>query len=340
MQKALQIFHCVRALSADQADQHRVVFPAMGSRFCTDDGYVIDQLIDYYKARAAGGCGLNIVEATAVCRPGAVFRMLQISDDSYISGLKKLTEAIHEAGGKACIQLWQGGIAASQTPNSTLVVPSDIPMGEGKVIPGVSKEVIHECVRCFGEAAKRSVEAGFDCVEFHAAHKYSPHHFLSPALNHRTDEYGGSFENRARYPLECIRAIRENIPDDMPIPIRIPAKDDELPTGLTIEDMIEFSKMAQEAGADVLDISRGNLVTKCTDFLFLYFSWLCRQAVSFLEEVLLLRKRHYHDRIFTPLGFMYSCSVCKNQFIQVRNIIKHFSPIVIYRQFPIFCVYI
>ncbi len=240
---------------------NRVVFPAMGSRFCTDDGYVIDQLIDYHKARAAGGCGLNIVEATAVYRPGAVFRMLQITDDSYIPGLKKLTDGIHEAGGKACLQLWQGGIAASQTPNATLVVPSDLPIGEGKVIPGVSKEVIHECVRCFGEGARRAVEAGFDCVEFHAAHNYSPHHFLSPALNHRTDEYGGSLENRARYPLECIRAIRENIPDDMPILIRIPAKDDELPVGLTVEDMIKFSKMAREAGADVLDISRGNLVT-------------------------------------------------------------------------------
>lgn len=97
---------------------NRVVFPAMGSRYCTDDGYVIDQLADYHAARAAGGNGLNIVEATAVYKPGAVFRMLQITDDSYIPGLKKLTDAIHAAGGKACLQLWQGGIAASGTPGA------------------------------------------------------------------------------------------------------------------------------------------------------------------------------------------------------------------------------
>lgn len=241
--------------------RNRVVFPAMGSRFCSDDGYLSDQGIDYYTARAKGGCGLIITEAVAVWKPGSVFRMLQISDDSYIAQLKKLTDGIHAAGGKACIQLWQGGLAASQTPGSVVVMPSDLPLGPGKVIPGVSKETIHEIVKAFGEAAKRAVEAGFDCVEFHAAHNYSPHSFLSPAFNRREDEYGGSLENRARYLIESIKEIRSNIPETMPILMRVPAKDDELPVGLSVEDVIEFCKMAKEAGVDVLDVSRGNMVT-------------------------------------------------------------------------------
>lgn len=240
---------------------NRVVFPAMGSRYCTKDGYVLEQMADYHAARARGGCGLNIVEAAAVYKPGAVISMLQITDDSYIPGLKMVTDAIHKNGGKACLQLWQAGIAAQATPGALIVVPSDLPLGTDRVIPGVSKEIIEECINAFGTAAARAVKAGFDCVEFHAAHNYSPHHFLCPALNRRTDEYGGSLENRARYTVESIRAIRKNIPDGMPILVRLPSKDDELPIGLTVEDIIEVAKMCKAAGADVLDISRGNLVT-------------------------------------------------------------------------------
>ena len=102
---------------------------------------------------------------------------------------------------------------------------------------------------------------GFDCVEFHCAHNYLPHSFLSGGINHRTDEYGGSLENRARFPLEAIRAIRSAIPEDMPIFMRIDAHDDYLENGLTIEEVAQFCKWAKEAGVDVLDISRGNIIT-------------------------------------------------------------------------------
>lgn len=238
--------------------KNRVVFPAMATNLIADGGYVTEKFIDYHVARAKGGNGLNITEATSVHAPSAPRNFLNISDDKFIPGLKKFTDAIHAVGGKACVQLWQGGIVvAGQDPEAMVIVPSDTPVGE-HVIPAASKETIKDVVKAFGEAARRAVEAGFDCVEFHAAHGYSPHSFLSAAINKRTDEYGGSLENRARYALECIRAIRENIPEGMPLFMRIVAQDDYLENGLTIEDIIEFCKMAKEAGVDVLDVSRGN----------------------------------------------------------------------------------
>lgn len=241
--------------------KNRSVFPAMGTRYCTDDGHVLDQLIDYHVRRVQGGCALNITEAVAVHRRGSVTKMLQISDDSYIPGLKKLTDAIHENGGKACIQLWESGMACLRTPGSKPLLPRDLPLGPNMVLPAATIEEIHEAVKAFGTAAKRAVEAGFDCMEFHAAHFYSPHEFLTPAFNNRTDEYGGSKENRARYPLECIREIRANIPADMPLILRIDSMDDDLPGGLTTEDIIEFCLWAKEAGVDILSISRGNKIS-------------------------------------------------------------------------------
>ena len=131
----------------------------------------------------------------------------------------------------------------------------------GVKFPAASKEKIHEVVKAFGKAARRAVEAGFDCVEVHVAHGYSCHVFLSPAFNQRTDEYGGSFENRARFALECIEEVRNNIPGEMPLFIRVVAQDDNLKDGLTVDDIIRFCKMAKEKGADAVNVSRGNSFT-------------------------------------------------------------------------------
>lgn len=238
--------------------KNRVIFPAMGSGFLKN-GHVTESFIDYHVARALGGNALNITEAAAVHAPSAPRDFLmRICDDACNPGLEKFTDAIHKAGGKACVQLWQGGVAAvAGDPTAMCIVPSETNLG-GMMVPGATVETIKEVVEAFGEAAKRAVDTGFDCVEFHAAHGYSPHSFLSAAINKRTDEYGGSLENRARYSLECIAAIRKNIPDEMPLLMRIVAQDDYLENGLTIDDIIAFCKMAKEAGADVLDVSRGN----------------------------------------------------------------------------------
>lgn len=238
--------------------KNRVVFPAMGTGFLKD-GYITDEFIDYHVARVLGGSGLNITEAASVHGPSAPRDLLlHIWDDKFLPGLKKFTNAVHEAGGKVCVQLWQGGPAAGLAdPEAMFIIPSETNV-YGKMVPGTSVETIHNVVASFGEAARRAVEAGFDCVEFHAGHGYSPHCFLSGAMNKRTDEYGGSLENRARYLLESIESIRSNIPDDMPLLMRIVSQDDYVEDGLTTEEIISFCKMAYKKGVDVLDITRGN----------------------------------------------------------------------------------
>ena len=243
--------------------KNRIILPAMGTRMASEKGEITDRLIAYHAARAKGGCGLNIVEVAAVHRPSSPAHFVWICEDSLIEGHKKLTDAIHENGGKAGIQLWQGGLAVSMDPSAQILLPSDMNLGQ-YTIPGITLEQIKEVVFCYGQAARRAVEAGYDCIEFHLAHNYLPHSFLSGGLNHRTDEYGGSFENRCRFPLEVIDAIRNNIPEDMPLFIRIDAHDDFLEKGLTIEEVIDFCNIAKEHGVDVLDVSRGNILTAAT----------------------------------------------------------------------------
>lgn len=124
--------------------------------------------------------------------------------------MKRLTDAIHAEGGKAGVQLWLGALAVSSDRAAQIIIPSDMPISAEITIPGMPKELIPVVVDAYGKAANRAVQAGYDCIEFHCAHTYLPHSFLSGGINRRTDEYGGSFENRAKFPLECIRAIRAN----------------------------------------------------------------------------------------------------------------------------------
>lgn len=241
--------------------KNRVVLPAMGTKFSGKTSFVTDQLIAYHVARVKGGTGLSIVEVSSVHAPSAPRGFLSIAGDEYIPGMKELTDAIHAAGGKAGLQLWQGSIAVGMDQTAQMLVASDMPVSPEITLPGITVEQIKEVVEAYGQAARRSVAAGYDCVEIHMAHNYLPHSFLSGGINRRTDEYGGSFENRARFPLEVIDAVRANIPEDMPVFMRIDAHDDYLEGGLTIEEVIAFCKLAGEHGVDVLDVSRGNIIT-------------------------------------------------------------------------------
>lgn len=246
--------------------ENRIVFPPMGTKFSGKDSYVTDQLIEYHLARVKGGSKFNMVEVSSVHTPSAPKGFLSISDDKYIPGLKKLVDSIHKEGAKCGIQLWQGSICVTSDRNAKVLVPSDMPVSPSVTIKGMSVEEIQEVIKCYGEAAKRAKKAGFDCVEFHCAHNYLPHSFLSGAFNHRDDDWGGSNLLRARFPLECIKEIRKNIPSDMPLFMRIDAQDDYVQGGMSIDDTIEFCKWAKDAGVDVLDVSRGNVISAANKY--------------------------------------------------------------------------
>lgn len=243
--------------------RNRIILPAMGTRMANDKSEITERLINYHVARTKGGCALNIVEVASVHTPSAPANFVSISEDHHIKGHRRLTDAIHKAGGKAGVQLWQGSIAVMMDPKAKVFVVNDMPFGTF-TMPSITIDEINEIIECYGKAAKRAVEAGYDCIEFHCAHNYLPHSFLSGGLNHRKDEYGGSLENRARFPLACIKAIRDNIPESMPLFMRIGAFDDCLPNGLTIEEVAQFCTMSKELGVDVLDVSRGNIITSAS----------------------------------------------------------------------------
>ena len=145
---------------------NRIIMPAMGTKFSGNDSFVTDKLIAYHVARAKGGSGLNIVEVASVHTPSAPRHFLSISEDKYVPGFKKLTDAIHEAGGKAGVQLWQGSLAVGMDQTAQILMASDMPVSETITLPGITVSQIKDIVECYGKAAKRAVEAGFDCIEF------------------------------------------------------------------------------------------------------------------------------------------------------------------------------
>lgn len=133
--------------------KNRIVLPAMGTKFSGNGREVTDRLIQYQVARAKGGSGLNLVEVASVHTPSAPRHFLSISEDSYIPGLRRLTDAIHAAGGKAGIQLWQGSLAVGMDKAAMVLVASDMPVSPEITLPGMTKEQIAEVVICYGKAA-------------------------------------------------------------------------------------------------------------------------------------------------------------------------------------------
>lgn len=245
--------------------KNRIVLPGIGTKMSCNR-HMSDQLLAFHLERTKGGCGLNVFEVASVHAPSAPQGFLGIHDDDCIPGLSRAVSAIHDAGGKASIQLWQGGINVMWDPQAEILVPSEFQLTSTKTIPAMTVEKIEEVIQAYGKAARRAVQAGFDAVELHAAHNYLPHTFLSAGFNHRNDCYGGSLENRMRLPLQIIDAIRAELPDSMPLFMRIDAHDDYLEKGLTLEETIAFCKEAKVHGVDVLNVSRGNTVTDALQY--------------------------------------------------------------------------
>ncbi|WP_415749781.1 NADPH dehydrogenase NamA [Bacillus velezensis] len=211
----------------------------------------------HYISRAIGQVGLIIVEATAVNAQGRISDQdLGIWSDDHIEGFAKLTEQVKAQGSKIGIQLAHAGRKAEL--EGDIYAPSAIPFDEQSKTPAeMTTEQIKETIQEFKQAAARAKEAGFDIIELHAAHGYLMHEFLSPLSNHRTDEYGGSHENRYRFLGETIEAVKEVW--DGPLFVRISASD-YTDKGLDIADHIGFAKWMKEQGVDLIDCSSGALV--------------------------------------------------------------------------------
>ncbi|WP_049626975.1 NADPH dehydrogenase NamA [Bacillus sp. JFL15] len=211
----------------------------------------------HYISRAIGQVGLIIVEATAVNPQGRITDQdLGIWSDDHIEGFAKLTEQVKAQGSKIGIQLAHAGRKAEL--DGEIYAPSAIPFDEQSKTPAeMTIEQIKETIQEFKQAAARAKKAGFDIIELHAAHGYLMHEFLSPLSNHRTDEYGGSHENRYRFLGETIEAVKEVW--DGPLFVRVSASD-YTDKGLDIADHIGFAKWMKEQGVDLIDCSSGALV--------------------------------------------------------------------------------
>ncbi len=240
--------------------KNRIVMPAMGTSYAAEDGGVTDQLINYFTARARGGAGLLIVEATAVHPLGLIFKgECCMFDDTFIPGFKKLTQAVHDCGGKIAMQLAHGGRQTkSALIGSRPLGPSAIPAPAlcTEIPKALTIDEIHAIVKSFGEAARRVREAGFDAVEIHGAHGYLVNQFLSPNANQRKDSYGVSLKNRARLALEIVSEIKNTVSPNIPVFFRLNGED-YLEGGFTLKEAVEIAPWLVQAGADVLHVSAG-----------------------------------------------------------------------------------
>jgi 2,4-dienoyl-CoA reductase-like NADH-dependent reductase (Old Yellow Enzyme family)/thioredoxin reductase len=242
--------------------KNRVILPAMGTLLPEEDGSVSQRLIDYHRARAKGGCGLNIVEVAAVHPTSRGPHYLAVYSDVFIPGLSELAEGIKDAGGKACLQLWHAGRQTNSSVSGLpIVAPSPIPCPKCREMPReLTQEEIRDLVSAYGDAALRATKAGFDAVEVHGAHGYLIAQFTSAYSNRRTDEYGGPLENRARFALEVVQDIRDKVGRDFPVLFRLSA-DEYVDKGLHIAETQKIVGMLEKAGVDAIHVSAGTYET-------------------------------------------------------------------------------
>jgi len=240
-------------------------------QYSSEDGFATDWHLVHLGSRAVGGAGLVIMEATAVeprgrISPGDV----GIWKDRHIEPLARIAKFLRANGAAPGIQLahagrkastatpWSGGGILTECAGGwQTVAPSPIPFQPGAPSPHeISAAEIAAIVGSFRAAALRAREAGFEVAEIHAAHGYLIHQFLSPLSNHRTDEYGGAFENRVRFAIEVIRAVRSAWPESLPLLLRISATD-WVEGGWDLDQSVELARRARELGVDLIDCSSG-----------------------------------------------------------------------------------
>ena len=239
--------------------RNRIVMMPMGTNYGEHTGEMSAKHVHYYEMRAKGGTGLIILENVCVDFPlgSNGTTQLRMDEDSFIPRLYYFTDRLHRQGAKAAVQINHAGASAMSTRiGMQPVSASNIPSKDGGETPRpLTKEEIEVIAKKYGDAARRAQTAGFDAVEVHCGHSYLISQFLSPTTNKRTDEFGGSIENRARFPKMVLEAVRAAVGPMFPIIVRISA-DELVEGGNSIEDTIELLKcFAGEA--DIFNVSAG-----------------------------------------------------------------------------------
>ncbi|MET1124970.1 MAG: FAD-dependent oxidoreductase [Archaeoglobaceae archaeon] len=237
--------------------KNRIVMPAGETNYHTPDGGVTDKLIEFYRERARGGIGFAVVGIAKI--EGHFFGGIAAHDDKYIPDLKRIADVFHEYEVPCALQLWHPGrYEISFDPNRQPVAPSPIPppIFTKRTPKELTKEEILRIEEEFADAALRAKKAGFDAVELIGSAGYLISQFFSPATNKRTDEYGGSIENRARFAVETIERIKEKCGKDYPVLIRI-AGDEFIPGGNTVNEMKQIAKILEDAGVAAINVMAG-----------------------------------------------------------------------------------
>ena len=255
--------------------RNRIFIPAMCQYSCENqDGVVNEWHLVHLGARATGGAGMIIAEASGVTPEGRISPWCPgIWNYEQVAAWARVNQYIHSQGAKSAIQLAHAGRKGSTYRDWSGKGSVPIEKGGWQTISSTSEafdgyepprelttQEVNELVQDFAAAAKNAVLAGFDAVEVHAAHGYLIHQFLSPITNQRTDEFGGSLENRARLVLEIIKAIRAEVGEMLPIFVRFSATDYR-EDGWDVEQTIQVAKWCADLGADLFDISSGGLIT-------------------------------------------------------------------------------
>jgi 2,4-dienoyl-CoA reductase-like NADH-dependent reductase (Old Yellow Enzyme family) len=262
--------------------RNRIVVSPM-CQYSARDGHVTDWHLVHLGKFAQGGAGAVFVEATAVEKRGRITHGdTGIWDDAHIAGLQRIAAFVKSQGAVPAIQLahagrkasmarpWYGNAPLTQADLDrgdkpwSIVAPCATPIGEEWIQPRpFEKGDFQVVLNAYRQAVRRAHAAGFEILELHAAHGYLLHTFLSPLSNTRTDEYGGSLENRMRFPLEVAREVRNAWPKAKPLFMRVSSIDD-VEGGWSIEDTVAFAKELKKAGVDVVDCSSGGILGSAT----------------------------------------------------------------------------
>jgi len=248
-------------------------------QYSSQEGLANDWHLVHLGSRAAGGAGLVIAEATAVEARGRISpEDLGIWSDAHVEPLARIAAFLKAQGSAAGIQIahagrkassirpWQGGgpIPAGDPRGWPVAGASALPFAEGHPVPHpLSKHEITQVQGAFCSAAERALAAGFEWLEIHAAHGYLIHSFYSPLSNQRDDEYGGSFENRIRFLLETVRAVRQVWPERLPLTVRLSCTD-WIEGGWTVGETVTLAGRLKEEGVDLIDCSSGGNTARAT----------------------------------------------------------------------------